>query len=200
MREACWQTGSATLPASSRADFAEIWVGPYQRLLPEWTVGAFGGDGRLLGYLTGCPDTKRFEARRKLGHALPTLIRFAVAELRLASSARPPDPERRRYLRRAFGRELSPPARFGAPFLSDLKDAFPAHLHMNVRPEAQGRHVGRKLYEEYVKNLRFATRTRGIHLFCGAGPRAFYERLGFREAGERPITPGVSVYAMAISI
>ncbi len=64
--EICWRTGSDGEPitdgaADARAAFTEKWVGPYAKFLPTWSYVAHIKDGgRVLGYLTGCPDTAAF--------------------------------------------------------------------------------------------------------------------------------------------
>ena len=74
IREICGLTADAGRPIEEfrRPFFAEYWVGPYQRLLPEWTLVARRG-GRVVGYLTGCPDTASFLARRQILCRLPLL-------------------------------------------------------------------------------------------------------------------------------
>ena len=62
-------------------------------------------------------------------------------------------------------------------------DEYPAHLHVDLLPEAQGRGVGRRLVEGVVARLNAAGAT-GIHLVVdprNTGALAFYPRVGFRE-------------------
>lgn len=65
----CAETGRQGEPvdADQAAEFAERWVGPYRRLRSDWTFVA-EVDRRVVGYLTGCPDSLAFEreVREKL--------------------------------------------------------------------------------------------------------------------------------------
>ena len=62
----CADTGRQGEPvdAEEREAFAEHWIGPYRELRPDWTwVAVF--DKKVVGYLTGCPDTLSFEKERR---------------------------------------------------------------------------------------------------------------------------------------
>lgn len=56
--------GGEPVDASEAAEFGERWVGPYRKLRPLWTFVAVE-EGRVVGYLTGSPDTEAFEAERR---------------------------------------------------------------------------------------------------------------------------------------
>ena len=71
----CCRTGDNGQPiAPERCGFfGRFWVGPYEKILPGWTYVAEGG-GVIIGYLTGCPDSRGF-ARAKVRHfVLPFLV------------------------------------------------------------------------------------------------------------------------------
>lgn len=171
IREICGLTADSGRPieAARRPFFAEFWVGPYQRLLPQWTLTARRG-GRVVGYLTGCPDTAAFVARRQILCRLPLL-----AQVLAGRHGRTLDT--RRFLRRAFGLERTPGFSWGAAW-GALKD-HPAHLHVNLLEEERKGGLGRRLIEEFSRRLELRGVT-GIHLVCGPGPTGFYRRLGFR--------------------
>ncbi|MGK0618858.1 GNAT family N-acetyltransferase [Meiothermus cerbereus] len=60
-------------------------------------------------------------------------------------------------------------------------DAYPAHLHIDLLPRAQGRGLGRRLMEVFLARLR-ELGVPGVHLGVGqrnAGALAFYQRMGF---------------------
>ena len=62
-------------------------------------------------------------------------------------------------------------------------DEYPAHLHIDLLPEAQGGGRGRALVETLADALR-AAGIPGLHLSmdpANTGARAFYDRLGFTE-------------------
>lgn len=65
---------------------------------------------------------------------------------------------------------------------ASVTDAYPAHLHINLLPRAQGLGLGRALIERLVVQLRDRG-VAGVHLgVSGTNTRAigFYEHLGFR--------------------
>jgi ribosomal protein S18 acetylase RimI-like enzyme len=62
----------------------------------------------------------------------------------------------------------------------DLND-YPAHLHIALAPEVQGKGAGRALMDTYLAALRARGVSR-VHLAmstANTGAHAFYERLGF---------------------
>ena len=83
--------------------------------------------------------------------------------------------------------------------LIDEVDEFPAHLPIDLLPEAQGQGLGRQL----VDALCLALADRGIpglHLTMGAdnvNAGAFYDRLGFLKLGSS--TESATTYGMLIS-
>ncbi|MES1169890.1 MAG: GNAT family N-acetyltransferase, partial [Leifsonia sp.] len=69
------------------------------------------------------------------------------------------------------------PERMLIPELAD----YPAHLHIDLLPEAQGQGLGRRLIETLLDELAAAGAT-GVHLDmdpANTGAGAFYARLGF---------------------
>ncbi|GIG55453.1 GNAT family N-acetyltransferase [Demequina activiva] len=78
-------------------------------------------------------------------------------------------------------RWLLPSAKDPDRMLIDAVDAFPAHLHIDLLPQAQGRGAGRSLIEAACALL--AERgAPGVHLVAGKdneGAQAFYPRVGF---------------------
>jgi GNAT superfamily N-acetyltransferase len=65
---------------------------------------------------------------------------------------------------------------------SDLFDAFPAHLHVNVDEACRGQGVGAALVEAFARDCKT-----GVHVVTGsqARNRAFYRRCGFTAEVER---------------
>lgn len=65
VRALCADTGAQGEPvdAAERAEFAERWTGPYRVLRPDWTFVAVE-EGKVVGYLTGSPDSLAFEEER----------------------------------------------------------------------------------------------------------------------------------------
>ena len=81
----CADTGRQGEPvdAEEREAFAEHWIGPYRELRPDWTWVAVH-EVKIVGYLTGCPDTLAFEKeRRRLLSPRPDSREFFPQDVRL---------------------------------------------------------------------------------------------------------------------
>ena len=76
---------------------------------------------------------------------------------------------------------LGAAARFPLAIQLRLLARYPAHLHVNVQEGHRGG-TGRALVERFHADAA-AAGARGVHVFCGEGPRGFYERLGYAELG-----------------
>ncbi|SEJ21989.1 GNAT family N-acetyltransferase [Demequina mangrovi] len=131
--------------------------------------GGFGlvwdqGDG-AVGYVLGTSDTASFQrwfSGEWWPRVAPTHTRVNETGAALAEEAADP--------RRMLDADLG---------------AYPAHLHVDLLPEAQGRGAGRALIEAACALL--AERgVAGVHLGASranAGALAFYPRVGFAEVG-----------------
>lgn len=195
----CCETGNAGEPIepSRWPFFAEYWVGPYQRLLPEWTCVArekdpSGRPGRIVGYLTGCPDTPGFEIRRTFLHRLPLLLRVLAGGF-------PRTVDARKFLRRAGGLEPYPETCFSAETRRRAEADYPAHFHVNMEVGLRGSGVGGDLVRLFLENLK-ARGVPGVHVVCGQAPVGFYRKLGFEEIGRRPDGEGPALYLLARSV
>ena len=62
----CAETGAAGEPveAAEREGFVRHWIEPYRELRPDWAWVAVS-EKRIIGYLTGSPDTLGFEKERR---------------------------------------------------------------------------------------------------------------------------------------
>lgn len=97
-------------------------------------------------------------------------------------------------------------ARFaGIPYFAAFKDLtgrFPAHLHVNLRPEARNSGLGSALVRHFCLDAAQAG-VAGVHVVTGRGARniAFYNRNGFQEfgsngeAGREVVFLGRTLYA-----
>jgi GNAT superfamily N-acetyltransferase len=189
IRSLCCRTGNAGQPLDRERWplFEELWIGPYQRLVPDWTYVA-EVDGRVVGYLTGCPDTAALRRARRFRVTLRLLV--AIACRRYAWTV-----DARRVVALAFRFRRGTEARVAARLPADLHRTHPAHLHMNVETEHRRHGLGAALIQRYAQDLT-TIGVPGIHLFCGPGPRAFYERNGFTELAAMEIGPGRWVYTL----
>jgi GNAT superfamily N-acetyltransferase len=189
VRSLCCRTGNGGNPIDPARWplFAELWVGPYQRLAPDWTYVAEVA-GRVVGYLTGCPDTAAFRRARRFRVTLRLLVLIACRRY-------PWNVDARRTVALALRLRRGVEARVAPALPAELPRTHPAHLHMNVEADHRSRGIGAQLIERYAGDLARAG-VAGIHLFCGAGPRAFYARHGFTELAAQELAPGRWVYTL----
>ncbi|MDX3098589.1 GNAT family N-acetyltransferase [Streptomyces sp. ME01-24h] len=141
-------------------------AGPYAHLEPELAFVADDGM-RAVGYIVGTADTAAF-VRRFRREWLP---RLEHRHPRPSGPLVTADDELADLLHR--------PERMIVPELAD----YPAHLHIDLLPEYQGRGHGRELMVRFLSAL--AGRGVGaVHLgmvTANTAARAFYDRMGFRE-------------------
>lgn len=164
----CLATGNSGADATGvfgddRA-LADVFVLPYLR-----GPGRFGlvwdqGDGPL-GYVVGTSDTRAFQqwfVADWWPSSPPREVRAEGDNWLLAAAA---DPER---------------------MLIDDLDDYPAHLHIDLLPSAQGRGAGRALVEAACALLT-GRGVPGVHATAAAansGALGFYPRVGFRELAD----------------
>ncbi|KYF58995.1 GCN5 family acetyltransferase [Sorangium cellulosum] len=160
---------------------ADLYLEPYLRADPDSVFLALV-DGVPVGYLTGCldsgasPNAAELMARVIKEHRLISrrgpAIFFARSVVDLVSAR----------LRRV---------QTAAEGFSDPR--WPAHLHINVAPEARRSGAGRALMEAWFDRLR-ARRVPGCYLQTVVqNERAigFFERMGFIKHGPTPEIPGL---------
>jgi len=182
LSEICLRTADAGADATGVFEDDDIWAAvfvlPYVARHPELAFVVESVGGTPVGYIVGTPDTRAFED----WFATEWWPRFAQ---------RWPKPETEvtrqdGTLIYAYGR------RAGA---EPYGDEHPAHLHIDLLPEAQGQGWGRRLIETFTAALRERGVT-GLHLVASAentGALAFYARLGFVPV---PSHPGVQAFAL----
>lgn len=137
-------------------------------------------DGRVVGYLLGCRDSRRVTPpsaairRHVLRRGL--LARRGTAGVLWRSAV-----------------DLTVAATRSGPATGGLDDRWPAHLHIDLLPEARGTGMGRALVERWLNALR-TDGIRGCHLETWAendGAVAFFEAMGFRRHGTPTPMPGL---------
>ncbi len=167
----CLRTADAGRDAADQ--YRDPWVlghryaGPYVALEPEFAFVLDDGE-RAVGYVLGVPDSVRFaaESETKWFSLLRPLYPL------LPEGDKSPDAAARRLIH----------AGYDLPEDAWLAQ-YPAHLHIDLLPQAQGRGLGRALMEALWNALR-AAGVPGVHLGVGAGnpnAYAFYTHLGFTE-------------------
>jgi ribosomal protein S18 acetylase RimI-like enzyme len=177
VREICRATAyGGREPLLDARLFTELMTRYYTDFTPE-AVWVAEQKGRIVGYLAGCfdeADLRRAMARR----IVPAALAGALA--------------RGLLLRRALWRLLATLPRFLAAERQagqvDLS-GYPAHLHINLRPEARGRAVGERLVAQLCAEAarRGLPGVRATVLEENRTARRFFERLGFTELVRRPV-------------
>ncbi|WP_027882325.1 GNAT family N-acetyltransferase [Meiothermus rufus] len=140
-----------------------FYAAPYVRFEPDLALVLSDAQG-VCGYVLGCRDSQRF-ADWMEGVWLPPLRR----QYPLPS---PDDTSRDAALIRLIHQWYLP---------SRWAQEYPAHLHIDLLPRAQGQGQGRRLMQTFLERLR-QLGVPGVHL--GVGQRnqraiAFYQRMGF---------------------
>lgn len=134
-------------------------------------------EGQVVGYLTGCLDTRRCErvTRRRV---LPKTLSGAVLRWALWHT----DTWR---LLAAFAGTL---ILGGFPHPIDLT-VYPAHFHINIRAGFRGGGLGPQLVNAFVQQADRAG-VQGIHVITrgdNAAGRRFFETIGFQLLCEKPL-------------
>jgi len=165
----CLLTGDVGQDATALYADAEllghIYAGPYAVLEPDLCF-VLTDAGRPCGYILGARDTAAFGRRLEHDWFPPLRERYPL----LPTEDHSPEADLRRLLHTS------------QRGLSIEENAYPAHLHIDLLPEAQGQGWGRRLMEAYLKRLR-ELNVRGVHLGVDArnlNAQAFYARLGFQ--------------------
>ena len=143
-----------------------LFLGAYLELLPAFALVLDDGSAPL-GYVVGAPDTREFEA---------------ICERdwwpRLRAEYPDPGPEPKTVDEGYLGA-------IHRPWLArdEVVAGYPAHLHIDLLPAAQGRGFGRALIERQLAAYAAAGAS-GVHLDVVAentSALAFYRRVGFTE-------------------
>lgn len=177
----CLKTGDSGKDATAREDDPRLlglyYAVPYQVHSPEYSFVVDGPNG-VAGYVLGTLDSAAFyDWARDVW--LPSIA---------ATVPEPVDDETE--WRGSDGmRWLIHHPEFTYPA---ALHPFPAHGHIDLLPEAQGRGFGRRALEHLIGALR-RDGAPGMHLGVGASNTnaiAFYEKLGFQRITLPEPTPG----------
>ena len=171
--EICLRTGASGGDATSLYQdprlLGEVYLGAYLALEPGLAfvvedAGA-GGAGIAAGYVLGARDTAAFEARCEREWWPALRARYPVGSFAEGS------------------RDEALVGQIHDPHVTDpaVLGAYPAHLHVDLLPSAQGGGNGRRLLGTLFDALR-ADGVPGIHLGVAEDNTSaigFYEHLGF---------------------
>jgi ribosomal protein S18 acetylase RimI-like enzyme len=134
-------------------------------------------EGSVVGYLLGCVDSRR--SAQSTRAAVRSLLRRGVP-LRPGVAG-------------FFWRSVVDVLRDrGAPEEVLIDPRWPAHLHINLLPEARGRGAGAALIRSFVERLE-ALGIAGLHLGTfaeNANAQGFFRAQGFTRRGEPRLVPG----------
>lgn len=157
-----------------------VYLEPYMDLEPKSLFLAVD-DGRLVGYLAGCLDSAAFPSEEDR-------LTQAIIKYRLIFRREPAA-----FFARSVADMASAKLR-RQPTAGELVDPqWPAHLHINVAPEARGRGAADGLMDSWFERLT-ATSSPGCYLQTlleNARAIRFFERMGFINHGPAPLVPGV---------
>lgn len=166
----CLKTGDSGKDATAREDdprlLGLIYAVPYQVYAPEYAFVVDGPNG-VCGYVLGVKDSASY-------------YEWAEREWfpKVARTLNDPGPDRERWKGSDWARyEIHHP---GHTYPEALHP-YPAHGHIDLLEEVQGKGFGRKLLEHAMAALK-ASGVDGMHLGVSprnAGALAFYEKLGF---------------------
>jgi GNAT superfamily N-acetyltransferase len=138
-------------------------------------------EGRVEGYLLGCPDSSR-QDEISARAIMPMIRRKAWRNGWLKSR------KNLGFLLRSYRSRLR--GELDEPRAEILRD-YPAHLHINIADSTlRGQGVGKALMAVYLDHLR-GLRVRGVHLGTtdhNLEAISFYNRLGFKVIFKRRIT------------
>ncbi|MFJ2299001.1 GNAT family N-acetyltransferase [Oerskovia paurometabola] len=168
----CLRTGDngrdATAVYSDPRLLGEIYAAPYAAHDPSLVSVLVTDSDRVVGYVIGCRDTLAFEEWREREWWPFLRERYPLPD--------PADPTPdARLVRQIHDRTAATPR----PWLTEPA-THPAHLHIDLLPEAQGTGWGRRMIEHLTGQLTDLG-VPGLHLGVGAenhGAIAFYSRLG----------------------
>ena len=157
-----------------------LWAAAYLKLAPDFAF-VLADDKRAIGYILAAPDTAAFTDA--LDRDWWPAVRRKVAGL---VPSRPGDAN-------ILDRIAHP-----EPHAAWLFANYPAHLHINILPHAQGGGWGRRMIAAELEALRKAG-VRGVHL--GVAPdneraKGFYRHLGFADVSR----DGHVTYVMKLAI
>ncbi len=169
--EICVRTADAGGDARGRYTWdtlmGDLFAVPYVTAEPHHAHVLDDGTGRAVGYVLGTADTPRFVRWYRTSWLPATASRYP----RPADPPRSPDDEMLALHHR--------PERMLVAGLA----GYPAHLHIDVLPDFQGKGWGRALTGRFLAGLHAGGVPR-VHLGMlsrNVAARAFYDRLGFHE-------------------
>ena len=183
VRHICAACAWLGAPAPERIGDEWIWAEFWTRFFTDrhqrlsWVV-ADESSGRVVGYLTGTDDVRRFD--RYVPFLLPGVLARVIRKRLL----------RRPTSRRALLRLLRSFVRGELALPAGVARRYPATFHVNLLPEARRRGLGRAMFERFLARLQ-RLGVGGLHvqlLGVNRPIRAFCRRAGFRPIARSRLT------------
>lgn len=170
--EVCLKTGDSGRDATTLYDdplvLGHIYVGPYLKFAPEFAC-VLEDEAGVCGYALGVLDTLAF-------------YRFYEREwlpgIRGRYRAPKGDPGEWSLTEQVVDELFHP-----CIHIVDAVEEYPAHLHIDLMPRAQGRGLGRLMMDRLIGQIR-QSGSAGVHLAMALDndrARRFYFKLGFGE-------------------
>jgi len=193
VRFICCETGFMGEPMEvfmeGREVFADLWTRYWTDHEPEhcWIAEV---EGRVVGYLFGCTDTRRQEriTREKI---LPSIILKAFVTRCFWSL------KTQRYLIKAIRSY-----RRGELRTPNIAREYPAHLHTNLLDGYRGLGLGTQMMRKWFDHLA-SHGGGGLHLVTTTYNKQaalFYRRMGFETLFEKPISFYEGIIAEPIAL
>ncbi len=152
---------------------ADILVSYYLTFEPSLTF-VVEQEGRVVGYLTGCVDTRAYEARF-VRAVFPRVLWRTIW--------------RGHWGRRSWWTLLGASWMAGgrwAELRPAVVTAYPAHCHVNLEPGREHHGAGSALLNAFLDQLR-QRGVRGIHILTATEPgKAFFTKSGFTRIAQHP--------------
>lgn len=171
----CLLTGDSGKDASAKCNDHDLighyYAAPYAVIDPTLCFVVANDDDEAVGYVLGTADTLAFVDQCEVKWFPPLRARYALPSPNDASL----DARLIRLIHRGMAAQV-----YISP---ELLAQYPAHLHIDLLPVAQGQGFGKQLMTYFLNVLR-SRGVKGVHLGVGAtniNGIAFYRRCGFKE-------------------
>jgi len=166
--EICLKTGDSGKDATELFKdpmlLGHFYSAPYAVIHPELTF-ILADDDIPIGYILGTNDSESFRQRTEKDWFPPLRIKYPLPD----ESDNTTDARIIRLIHKGY---------IPRPELI----SFPAHLHIDILPEGQGKGLGKKLVETFCSRL-IEMKTPALHLEVGkrnTDAIKFYEKIGFQ--------------------
>lgn len=180
----CFQTSDKSGDRKYQNLVGLHWAVPYLRFEKDHCFVVVGEENQPLGYVLAAVNARAF--RRNYNRRMKTEIHEELKKQKPLFSLW------------EFSREYLLSPRYLENLPSGTDREYPAHLHIDIDPEHQGRGLGGLLMDVLLEDLG-KIECPGVHLGVGSENGAairFYERYGFKLLKKRIM--GVSYYGLKL--